>query len=210
MAKSKGTQIHLSLLVIVLIVLVWSVIKPVDYPTWAVESLPAVAGLIILIATYNKFRLTTLSYVIIAILFVTMFIGGHYTYGNVPLFNWIKETFDLNRNHYDRLGHFLKGMSVIVIREILIRTSPLLKGFWLSVISVSIVLAVSALYEIIEWLSVIISEGKKTSKNFLGMQGDMWDAQWDMALTLIGSILFLLLLTALHNRLLKRLLKGKS
>ncbi|MEK4028005.1 MULTISPECIES: DUF2238 domain-containing protein [Bacillaceae] len=203
MAENKVNKVHLALLFIILAVLIWSVIKPADFPTWTMESLPAVAGLIILLITYKKFRFTTLSYVIITILAATMFIGGHYTYGNVPLFNWIKDHFDLSRNHYDRFGHFLKGMAVIVIREILIRTSPLFKGFWLSVISVSMTLAISALYEIIEWLSVLISKGKKTSKSFLGMQGDMWDAQWDMALTFIGSILFLLLLSALHNRLLK-------
>lgn len=203
MGHNQDTAMHLLLLVFVLAFIIWSVIKPVDYLTWAAEVLPAVAGLIILSATYRRFQLTTLSYIIIAILAVAMSIGGHYTYAKVPLFNWLKDAFDLSRNHYDRLGHFLKGMFVIVIREILLRASPLTKGFWLSIISLSLSLAIAALYEIIEWLSVVIIKGKKVSTDFLGMQGDMWDAQWDMALNSTGAVLALLLLTNLHNRLLQ-------
>ncbi|MFK2825202.1 DUF2238 domain-containing protein [Bacillus sp. B190/17] len=201
--KKKSIKIHLFLLFIVIAVLIWSVIKPASYITWAAEAVPAIIGLIIVIATYNKFRLTTLSYIIIVILAVTMFIGGHYTYSKVPLFNWIKDTFDLNRNHYDRLGHFLKGLFAIVTREILIRKTQIIKGLWL--FTISILLAISALYEIIEWLAFTITKGGKASENFLGMQGDMWDAQWDMSLTLIGSILSLLLLSKLHDIFLKKL-----
>ncbi|KAB7709170.1 DUF2238 domain-containing protein [Bacillus aerolatus] len=202
--RGNSTKIHLFLLLVVIAVFIWSVIKPAGYSSWAAEVIPAVVGLIIVIATYNKFRFTTLSYIIIAILAVMMFVGGHYTYSKVPLFNWIKDVFDLNRNHYDRFGHLLKGLFVIVIREILLRKTPITKGFWLFSITISISLAISALYEIIEWLSFKITKGGKASKNFLGMQGDMWDAQWDMSLTLIGSILALLIFSKLHNRLLKK------
>lgn len=210
MAENKHSTIHLALLLIVLAALIWSVIKPAEYGVWAAESLPAVAGLILLLATYNNFRLTTLSYLIIAVLAITMFIGGHYTYSKVPLFNWIKDTFDFSRNHYDRFGHLLKGAAVIVIREILLWKTPLSKGFWLVAISMSISLAISALYEIIEWLTIVVGRGGKASKDFLGMQGDMWDAQWDMALNLLGAILALLLLSALHNRLLQKFPKKHS
>jgi len=204
MIKGNSTVIHLFLLLVVTAVFVWSVIKPAGYLTWVAEALPAIIGLIIVIATYNKFRLTTLSYIIIAILVIIMFVGGHYTYSKVPLFNWIKDDFDLNRNHYDRFGHLLKGLFAIVIREILLRKTPLIKGPWLIAIIVSISLAIAALYEIIEWLGVKIIKGRKVSKDFLGMQGDIWDAQWDMSLALIGSLLALLILSKLHNRLLKR------
>ncbi len=173
------------------------------------EVLPAIVTIIIVLALYNKFRLTTLSYFIIAILSITMFIGGHYTYSEVPLFNWLKESFDLNRNHYDRFGHFLKGMYVIVIREIFIRKSPLKKGSWLISVVLSFSLAIGALYEIIEWLGSKIGESGKTTEEFLGAQGDIWDAQWDMALTFVGSILSLFLLSKLHNRLLKKQLGVK-
>ncbi|WP_141526504.1 DUF2238 domain-containing protein [Bacillus pseudomycoides] len=204
MIRDKSKMIHLFLLLVVTAVFIWSVIKPAGYLAWAAEAIPAVLGLIIIIATYNKFRLTTLSYIIIVILAIIMFVGGHYTYSKVPLFNWIKDTFDLNRNHYDRFGHLIKGLFTIVIREILLRKTQLAKGPWLVTISISISLAIAALYEIIEWLAFKITKGGKAAKNFLGMQGDMWDAQWDMSLALVGSILALLTLSTLHNRLLKK------
>ncbi|WP_142952625.1 DUF2238 domain-containing protein [Bacillus toyonensis] len=204
MIRHKSTVIHLFLLLVVFAVFIWSVINPAKYSTWAAEAIPAIFGLIIIIATYNKFRLTTLSYIIIVILAVIMFVGGHYTYSEVPLFNWIKDVFDLNRNHYDRFGHLIKGLFTIVIREILLRKTKLTKGPWLITISISISLAVAALYEIIEWLAFKIAKGGKAAKDFLGMQGDLWDAQWDMSLALVGSILALLTLSTLHNRLLKK------
>ncbi|MCP9227947.1 DUF2238 domain-containing protein [Bacillus mycoides] len=203
MIRNKSKMIHLFLLLVVTAVFIWSVIKPARYSTWAAEAIPAILGLIIIIATYNKFRLTTLSYIIIAILAIIMFVGGHYTYSKVPLFNWLKDVFDLNRNHYDRFGHLIKGLFTIVIREILLRKTQLTKGPWLVTISISISLAIAALYEIIEWLAFKITKGGTAAKDFLGTQGDMWDAQWDMSLALVGSILALLILSTLHNRLLK-------
>ncbi|MBG9858139.1 DUF2238 domain-containing protein [Bacillus cereus] len=204
MIRDKSKMIHLFLLLIVTAVFIWSVIKPARYSSWAAEAIPAVLGLIIIIAIYNKFRFTTLSYIIIAILAIIMFIGGHYTYSKVPLFNWIKDVFDLNRNHYDRFGHLIKGLFIIVIREILLRKTQLTEGPWLVTISISVSLAIAALYEIIEWLAFKIAKGGTTAKDFLGMQGDIWDAQWDMSLALVGSILTLLTLSTLHNRLLKK------
>jgi putative membrane protein len=205
LVKKRGTKIHLVLLLIVAAVFIWSAINPIGYRIWTMEVLPAVIGLIAVIATYRKFQLTTLSYFIIASLSIFTFIGGHYTYSEVPLFNWIKEDFHFERNHYDRLGHFLKGLLIIVIREILLRTSPLKKGKWLAFLSLSVALAIAALYEIIEWLVSKMTHGGKASKDFLGTQGDIWDSQWDMALTFVGSILALVLLTSLHNRLIKKL-----
>jgi putative membrane protein len=202
--RHNSIRIHLLLLLLVTVVFIWSLIKPKGYMIWTMEVLPIVVLLIIVIATYNKFRLTTLSYIIIAILSIAMFIGAHYTYSKVPLFNWIKDHYDLNRNHYDRFGHFLKGLFTIVYREILIRRTPLTKGAWLNAVTLSFALAFGALYEIIEWLASIISKGGKASKEFLGTQGDFWDAQWDMSLTLIGSIIVLLTLSKLHNNLLRK------
>lgn len=201
----KGTKLHISLLVVVIIVFIWSVIKPAVFWTWVAEAGPSVVALIIIILTYKKFRLTSLSYWIIALLSILTFIGGHYTYAEVPLFNWIKDEFNLQRNHYDRFGHFLKGLSAIVVREILIRNTPLTKGSWLFAISASIVLAIAALYEIVEWLSTKLPYAKKATEDFLGMQGDEWDAQWDMSFALIGSILALIVFSQLHNHQLKNL-----
>jgi putative membrane protein len=201
----KGTKVHFSLLIVVIIVFIWSVIKPAVFLTWVAEASPTVVALIIVILTYKKFRLTSLSYWIIALLSILTFIGGHYTYAEVPLFNWIKDEFDLNRNHYDRFGHFLKGSSAIVVREILIRNTPLTKGSWLFGITNSIVIAIAALYEIVEWLSTKLPYAKKATEDFLGMQGDEWDAQWDMSFALIGSILALIVFSKLHNQQLKNL-----
>lgn len=204
MGRDKSILIHLLFLLLVTAVFIWSVIKPAGYLIWTMEVLPAVVFLIYLLATYNKFRLTTLSYFIIAVLSITMFIGGHYTYSKVPAFNWLKDHYDLSRNHYDRFGHFLKGLFAIVIREIVIRKTPLTKGPWLFAVTLSFALAIGALYEIIEWIYAIVSKGGKASKEFLGTQGDIWDAQWDMSLTLIGSILVLFTLSKLHDKLLRK------
>jgi putative membrane protein len=201
---NKVRKIHLFLLLVVTAVFIWSVIKPANYLTWLLEVSPAVVGLIIVIATYNKFRFTTLSYVIISILAIIMFVGGHYTYSKVPLFNWIKDVWNLDRNHYDRFGHLLKGLFVIVLREILLRKTPLTKGSWLVTIAISMSLAIAALYEIIEWLVSKIGKEGKATKEFLGTQGDIWDTQWDMLFCLVGSIVALLIFSKLHNRLLQK------
>lgn len=204
MNNGQHFKIHLTLLAIVLIVFTWSVIKPSSYLDWLAEVSPGVVAIIVVVCIYHKFRFTTFSYIIIALLSILTFIGGHYTYSEVPLFNWLKEEFHLQRNHYDRFGHFLKGLMAIVVREILLHKTPLTKGAWLSGITISIMLAIAAFYEIIEWLSTKISKGGKVSKDFLGMQGDKWDAQWDMLLALIGTILALLLFTKLHDKLIRK------
>jgi putative membrane protein len=203
MDLEKISKVHIALMLVVTIIFIWSVIKPVSYLDWLAEVSPAVVILIIVIATYNKFRFTTLSYFIIAILSILTFIGGHYTYSEVPFFNWLQDKFDLKRNNYDRFGHFLKGLSAIVIRELLLRKTQLTRGAWLFGITISIVLAVAALYEIIEWASTKISGGEEATKDFLGMQGDQWDAQWDMTLALVGSILALILFSKLHDKLIR-------
>lgn len=204
MAQKKFELSHFLLLLLTLIVFIWSMIKPVNYFDWLLEVSPAVVGLIVVITCYNKFRLTTLSYLIICILSLLMLIGGHYTYSKVPIFDWIKDYFDLQRNHYDRFGHFLKGLLVIIIREVLLKMTPLKHGKSLFIISICISLATAAFYEITEWIFTKLAHGGKTAKDFLGTQGDIWDAQWDMTLDFIGSLLAYWLLAKLHNRLLKK------
>ncbi len=202
MSRKKGSSIHFFLLFVVMLVLIWSLIKPVEgYLVLLMEVLPSVIVLILLISKYNQFRLTTVSYVIITILVILTFIGGHYSYSKVPLFSWIKDYFDLQRNHYDRFGHFLKGAMVIVIIEILLRKTALFKSKTTNFIALCITLSIGAFYEIIEWASTKIGQEGKATKDFLGMQGDIWDAQWDMALLLAGSILSLFLTKILYKEL---------
>lgn len=193
------------LLLIVLVAFIWSAIRPHDYFTWILEVFPAIIGIAVLAATYRSFRFTTMVYVLIAAHAIILMIGGHYTYAEVPLFNWIRDEFALSRNHYDRLGHFAQGfVPAMIAREVLLRRSPLKRGGWLFFIVVSICLAISALYELFEWC---VSEATGSAGDaFLGTQGDVFDTQKDMAMALVGSITSMLLLSGLHDRQLSRLL----
>lgn len=202
--KTPHSKFHLFLLLIVLLVLIWSLIKPKGYMDWLADGGPIVVGLIIVIATYSRFRFTTLSYVIMAILSILEFIGAHYTFSEVPLFNWIKDEFGLKRNDYDRLGHFMKGFFTIVIREILIRKAHIQIGAWLITFTFSILMTLAALYEIAEMLTSLITSGSQFAQGFLGVQNDPFDSEWDMTMALIGSIIALLLLSKWHNKLLKK------
>jgi putative membrane protein len=185
-------------------VFVWSAINPHDRLTWSLEVAPVILAAIILAATYRRFRFTNLVYLLISIHAVILMVGGHYTYAEVPLFDWIKDTFGSARNHYDRVGHFTQGfVPALIAREILIRLSPLRAGRWLFFIVVCICLAISAFYELIEWW-VAVASGT-AAEAFLGTQGDVWDTQWDMFLALCGAILAQLLLGRVHDRALERL-----
>jgi putative membrane protein len=199
----KRNYFHIFLLTTVIAFFIWSFIKPAHYPIWILEVGPSVITILAVLYFYNKVRLTSLSYSIIALLTIMTFIGGHFTYDDVPLFDWIQQNYELERNHYDRFGHFLKGLTFIVIREILILKTALPIGKWVQFIAINLTLSLAGLYEIVEWIASRISNRK--TKDFVGAQGDMWDAQWDMSLTLAGSIITLLLLTRLHNRLIKSL-----
>src|SRR6185436_14562110 len=146
-----------------------------------------------LAATYKRFRFTDLLYVLIWIHAIILLVGGHYTYAEVPLFDWIRDTFGLSRNHYDRVGHFAQGfVPAIVAREVLLRKSPLKRGKLLTFIVVSICLAISASYELIEF-GVSMATGS-AGDAFLGTQGDIWDTQKDMLMALIGASTALLTL----------------
>ena len=194
---------HVALLYIFIAVFIWSLINPMDLFTWFLEVLPAVIALILIIITYKTFRLTNIVYVLILIHSIILIIGGHYTYAEMPGFNWLRDTFDLSRNYYDRLGHFAQGfIPAIILREILLRTSPLRRGKLLNILVICTCLASSASYELIEW-GVAEATGSAADA-FLGTQGDVWDTQWDMFFALIGSISSLLLLTRVHDKFLKQ------
>lgn len=177
-------------------VLVWSGIHPKDQFTWALEVAPALFGGIVLALTYNKFRLTPLLYFFILLHCLVLMIGGHYTYAEVPFFDGL---FGSERNNYDKVGHFFQGfVPALLAREILIRKSVINGDLWRNIIIVSICLAFSAFYELIEWwVALATGEGADA---FLGTQGYIWDTQSDMAYALIGAILSLLLLPVWHNR----------
>ena len=185
-------------LAVYFLVLIWSGINPKDYFTWLLEVFPALVGLFIMAITYNKFRLTPLTYFLILIHSVILMVGGHYTYAEVPLFNWIRDTFDMARNNYDKIGHLAQGfIPAVIAREILLRLEIVVKKGWLSFIVICICLAISAFYELIEWWAALLSG--EAAEAFLGTQGYVWDTQSDMALALLGAILSLLLLAKIHD-----------
>ncbi|MCG8426116.1 MAG: DUF2238 domain-containing protein [Chromatiales bacterium] len=195
----------LYLLIGITLFLLISGIDPVaDRVTWLLETAPVMIGIALLVPTYKHFPLTLLLYRLLALHAVILIIGGFYTYAEVPLFNWIRDTFELSRNHYDRIGHFAQGfIPAILAREILLRRSPLQEGKWLFLVVTSICLAFSAFYEMIEWWAALISE--EGAAAFLGTQGDNWDTQWDMFLALIGAITAQILLGGTHRGQLKSL-----
>jgi putative membrane protein len=182
------------------IVLAWSAIHPHDYFTWALEVFPAILALAALAITYRRFQFTTFVYSLILLHACILFVGGHYTYAEVPLFNWIRDHFHLARNHYDRLGHFAQGfVPALVAREVLLRRKIVLQRGWLFFIVLSICLAISAAYELLEW-RVAVASGSAADA-FLGTQGDPWDTQEDMAAAVIGALTALLLFSRRHDRL---------
>ena len=183
----------------VAVIFVWSAILPHDYFTWMLEVFPAIIGTVILAATCRRFRFTTLVYTLIAVHMIILMVGGHYTYAEVPIGNWIRDQFQLSRNHYDRLGHFAQGfVPAMIAREVLLRLNVLKRGRWLFVIVVSICLAVSALYELLEWTVSALTGSAGDA--FLGTQGDVFDTQKDMAMALVGAVTALLTLSKFHDK----------
>jgi len=180
-------------------VLVWSAINPADYFTWLLEVLPAIIGLLVLLATCRSFPLTRLVYTLILVHCIILMVGGHYTYAEVPLFDWVRDAFGLARNNYDKVGHFAQGfVPAMVAREILIRKQVVQVRSWLNFLVVCFCLAFSAFYELIEWLVAVLSGG--SAEAFLATQGYVWDTQSDMAFALAGAVAALLLLGSLHDR----------
>lgn len=175
-------------------------IDPVaDRYTWFLETFPVMVGIILLLATQKTFPLTMLLYALLAVHAGILMVGGYYTYAEVPLFNWLRDSLDLSRNHYDRVGHFFQGfVPAILVRELLLRKSSLVAGGLLFGIVTCICLAFSAFYEMIEWWVALVN-GEAASA-FLGTQGDVWDTQWDMFLALIGAISSQLLLRRIHDQ----------
>ena len=190
-------------LLIFLTVLVWSGYQPKDLFTWFLEVLPALIGLVLIIYTRKSFPLTPLLYFLILLHSVILMVGGHYTYAEVPLFDTLKELWSLERNNYDKVGHLAQGfIPAILAREILIRRNVISTAAWRKVCIVSICLAFSAFYELIEWWVALVSG--QSAEAFLGTQGDPWDTQSDMALALIGAILALATLSKAHDKQLSR------
>lgn len=192
-------KLHYTLLFLLFGLLIWSGINPKEYFTWFLEVLPALLGVLALAVTFRKFRFTNLIYILIFIHCAILIIGGHYTYAEVPLFDWIRGIFNQTRNNYDKLGHFVQGfVPAMIARELLIRQEVVLNKKWLAFIVICIALAISAAYELLEWAVAALSGEEGDS--FLGTQGYIWDTQSDMLYAIIGVVLALVSLSNIHDK----------
>lgn len=187
------------LLIIFGATLLWSIINPKEGFTCFLEIIPAIIGLLILALTFKKFRFTNFTYTLILIHCIILFIGGHYTYAEVPFFDYIKEIFHQSRNNYDKVGHFAQGfIPAMIIRELFIRKKVIANQSFFNFVIVSICLAISAAYEWIEWfVSIATGDGGDA---FLGTQGYVWDTQSDMLFATIGAIVALLLFSKVQDK----------
>lgn len=185
-------------------VFIWSAIKPHDYFTWFLEVLPAILALFVLAFSYRRFKLTTLVYSLILIHCIILMIGGHYTYAQVPFFDFIKEVFNQDRNNYDKLGHFAQGfIPAIIAREIIIRKNIINFEVWRNFFILCFCLGFSAFYELVEWWVAIFASD--AADDFLGTQGYIWDTQSDMAWALFGAAIALIILRKYHDKQLKNI-----
>ncbi len=186
-------------LIIFFIVGIWSGINPYETGLWFLEAGMCLIGVAVLAFTFRKFKFTDMTYIFILIHLIILFVGAHYSYAKVPLFDWIKDIFDQSRNNYDKVGHFAQGfVPAMIARELLIRRDVLKKRSWLPFLVVSICLAISAFYELIEWwVGALSSDG---ADDFLGTQGYVWDTQSDMFCAMIGAICMLLFFSKLQDK----------
>lgn len=181
-----------------MLVFVWSGIEPKDFITWCLEVFPAVIGAMVLWFTRDRFPLTPLLYALILVHCVILMVGGHYTYAEVPIGDWLSEAFDGTRNNYDKLGHLAQGfVPALIARELVIRKNVFNSARWRDFFIVGFCLGFSAFYELIEWWVALLSD--EAADSFLGTQGYIWDTQSDMGVALLGAVLALLLLSKLHD-----------
>lgn len=205
--RAGNAAITVAWLAVFLGVLAWSAIAPKDYLTWLLEVSPALIGLAVLAATRRAFPLTPLAYALVLAHSVILMVGGHYTYADVPAGEWLRVTFDLERNNYDKLGHLAQGfVPAILARELMIRLRVVNGARWRVFLVVCVCMAISAVYELIEWGVALVSA--QAAESFLGTQGYVWDTQSDMGWALVGALLALASLTRLHDRQLARLGSG--
>jgi putative membrane protein len=173
---------------------------PAGRQNWALEVGPGLLGIAVLVGIYRRLPLSHLVYGCVFVHLLILIYGGFYTYAATPLGNWARDAFGLARNHYDRVGHLALGVfPAFTIREILLRCTPLVRGGWLYFLILCVVLAIAAFWELLEWWVTLIVAGD-VGTAFLGSQGDVWDAQWDMFLALLGAAVVLPLFGRQHDR----------
>lgn len=194
---------HLILITLFVAGLIVSAINPHDYFTWLLEVFPAIIGFVVLLVTYKRFMFTYFTYIMILLHCYILLIGGHFTYAEVPAFNWIKEVLHQSRNNYDKVGHFAQGfVPAFIVRELLLRKEVVQKHDWLAFITVCICMSISVTYEFIEWLVSILSG--LSGDSFLGTQGYVWDTQSDMLYAAIGAMCMVIFFSGVHDKQIKK------
>lgn len=189
MTKSFRSNRLLHLMLAWLLVLwVVTAINPLYPRDWFLENLLVFIYTILLIVTYRRFQFSNLSYALFAVFLSLHLMGAHYTYAETPFGFWMQEWFSFERNHYDRLVHFSYGLlCAYPFREVLLRSSGI-KSSWSYLLSVTLVLAFSSIYEVIEGIVAMIVSPDLGSA-YLGTQGDEWDAQKDSLMAFVGSVM---------------------
>lgn len=192
MPEKNFSSLFLKIMLVVTgVVFSWSGIEPHDYFTWFLEVVPALIAFAILYFTRYKFRFSNFIYILICLHAIILMVGGHTTYAEMPLFNWLRDTFDLQRNYYDRLGHFAQGfVPALIAHEIILRKKIIMPRGWRIFFIIFTILGLSAFYEFFEWGMALATGDSATA--FLGTQGDVWDTQWDMFMCFMGSLIAIL------------------
>ncbi|MES2279693.1 MAG: DUF2238 domain-containing protein [Bacteroidota bacterium] len=195
---------HVLLVILFFTGLIVSAINPHDYFTWMLEVFPAILGFIILALTYKRFKFSYLTYVFILVHCYVLFVGGHYTYAEVPAFNWLRDIFHQARNNYDKVGHFTQGfVPAIITRELFIRLEVIQKRNWMAFLTICVCTTISVLYEFLEWFVSIISG--QSGDSFLGAQGYVWDTQSDMLYAMIGAICMVVFMAKTQDKAIAKL-----
>ena len=177
---------------------------------WLLEVGPGLFGILALAIAFPRFPMSKFVYVAVFLHILILVYGGYYTYAKAPLGEWAREAFSLKRNHYDRIGHFAFGFfPVFTLREVLQRVTELRPGKWFTFVLVSMILGFAAFYEFIEWWAALLLDPAGGDK-FLGSQGDIWDAQWDMLLAGVGACVGLLTLRRVHQRSMEKVLSPSA
>lgn len=201
---NRAQPLHLLLLALLLPAYILSAINPLDRLAWLGQMMPAVLAVVLLVVTYRQFRFSTFVYLLVFLHLLLLLYGAHYTYSQNPLFNLFKEQFDWQRNYFDRVGHFVQGLTpALLAKEFLLRGGHVKRGKILILIVILSTLGFSAFYELSEFASAKIFA--VPPETVMGLQGNAFDSIWDMTMALMGAVTAVFLLGPYHDRQLARL-----
>lgn len=206
---SRVPKNHIIMIIIYLVVLIWSYIEPFSFITWLLEALPAIILVAVLVYLYKDFQFSTFVYFIVLVHSIVMLVGSKYTYERNPLFEILRIQFNLQRNYFDRVGHFMQGLTpALMAKELFIRTNYVKRNKYFNLLILAVVIAVSGFYELIEFTTCQVSG--VPGYIVLSYQGDEFDTQWDMITALVGGLSGLYLLKGAHEKSMDNLLKKQG